>query len=326
MSSDRMPRPIEQLVGSGSVELGAGVVLEPGVLVSGSTSDPGGPLVIGAGTTVAGGTVLGLGAHVGPGCTLGSGVFVDGRTRVGADTVIDSGCVIGPEVQIGGGNRLLWHTLILRATTIGDANEIGPSAVIGAEPQHPGRLTSKGHVRIGSRNILREFVTVHLPIHDLTAIGDGCYLMAYAHVPHDAIIDDAVTVANAVQIGGHCRVMHHANLGLASVVHQNVTIGPGAMIGMGSIVGKDVPPFVVLASRGGVTGLNEVGLQRLGRSGDDIAALGRWYAEHRDSSAWSADLAPEQSLWCAEELRTFVSASRRAVYEMRLRPPPESTD
>jgi UDP-N-acetylglucosamine acyltransferase len=98
--------------------------------------------------------------------------------------------------------------------------------------------------------------------------------MSGAHVGHDSQIGDDVTITSAVQIAGHCRVWSGANLGMGTVVHQRIEIGPGAMVGMGSAVRKDIGPFTItVGDPARVVALNDVGLRRWGCDDDAIAAI-----------------------------------------------------
>jgi UDP-N-acetylglucosamine acyltransferase len=178
--------------------------------------------------------------------------------------------VVGEGVVLGTGNIVGPYTVILGPCEIGDGNWIGPHAAIGLPAQtrgrahgSPGASGAGAGVHIGHRNVIREFVTVHQGTDQPTLVGDDCYLMTQAHVPHDATIGDGVTLANSVQIGGHTWVGAGANVGLGTSVHQWATIGAMAMVGMQSAVTRDLPPLAVaVGSPARVTGVNRVALER----------------------------------------------------------------
>jgi UDP-N-acetylglucosamine acyltransferase len=193
--------------------------------------------------------------------------------------------VIGPGVSLGADNVVAPYAVIFGPCSIGDSNWIGPHVSIGTPAQmrdgsHPAGWEAAADttgITIGDGNVIREYVTIHQPIEQVTAIGNNCYLMSYAHVPHDASIGDGVTLSNAVQLGGHTTIAAGANVGLGAMVHQRLTVGSGAMIGMGSIVTKPVPPFaVVYGNPARLAGANRVGLARAGYD-DEVAAV---IAEH----------------------------------------------
>lgn len=182
--------------------------------------------------------------------------------------------VLGDGVVLGTGNVVGPHVVLEGPLLIGDDNWIGPHASLGLPGQWSSangasalRAQEGAGVEIGSHNTIREAVTVHQGSQRATQIGDGCYLMAYAHVAHDSLVDDGVVMANAVQLAGFTVVGEHAYLALGVVVHQFSVIGAHAMVGMNAVVTSDVPPgataFGVPAR---VRGVNRVGLERRGLS------------------------------------------------------------
>ena len=191
--------------------------------------------------------------------------------------------VVGPHVTLGSGNYIGPYCVLSGKVSIGDDNHFISHVSVGAPPQHrafkitPESIDDKGLVTIGSRNVFHEFVTVHQPFHEKTDIGSDCFFMAYAHVPHDAVIEDSVTIANSVQIGGHSHLMRGCNIGLSACIHQFTVIGSYAMVGMGSVVGKHIIPFNTFAGSGPKRlGVNEVGLKRLGCAPDKIERVSQW--------------------------------------------------
>ena len=190
--------------------------------------------------------------------------------------------VIGEGVELGDENVIGPYSVIVGPCRIGNGNWIGPHVSIGGPAEyrggpHPvgweGEQAGPG-VRIGDRNTIREFVTVNQGYHEVTSIADDCYLMGRAHVGHDSVLDSGVTVTSAVQIAGHCHVWALANIGIGTVVHQRGVIGPGAMVGMGSAVRKEVGAFTItVGNPARTTGINTVGLSRRGCDEAAIEAL-----------------------------------------------------
>ena len=113
-------------------------------------------------------------------------------------------------------------------------------------PARVGGLVVGGGVRIGHRNVLREFTTLQQGHFGPTVLGDDGFLMTRVYVAHDSWLGDQVTMAAAASLGGHVHVGSGANLGLGAVVHQRRVIGPGAMVGMGAVVTRDIPPYPFL--------------------------------------------------------------------------------
>jgi UDP-N-acetylglucosamine acyltransferase len=216
---------------------------------------------------------------------------------------IHTSAFIGPGVEFGDGNVVGPQAVILGPTFIGDDNYIAPAAVIGAPGEmygahHPvaweGELVGSG-IHIGDRNVIREQVSIQAPSEGQTCIGNDCYMMAKSHLPHDGVLEDGVVVACAVLIGGHGRIGAGSNLGLGAVLHQRLVVGPGAMVGMGSVVTKPVPPFAMaFGSPASVKGVNVVGMQRKGLADDLIDALAAAYAEDPTADAVEVPL-PLQS-------------------------------
>ncbi|SFB02424.1 UDP-N-acetylglucosamine acyltransferase [Amycolatopsis marina] len=204
---------------------------------------------------------------------------------------VHSTAVVGAGVELGENNVVGPYAVILGPATIGDDNWIGPHAVIGGPAEdralaHPaswedaptGDPERDGHgVRIGNRNRIREYVTVHQGTWRTTSIGDDNYCLRGSHVAHDCVIQERVTLASNVVLGGHVEIWSHANVGMGTVVHQRVRVGPGAMVGMGSAVRRDVGAFTIcVGNPARVTSINTVGLSRCGLDESAIEALEPW--------------------------------------------------
>lgn len=177
--------------------------------------------------------------------------------------------------QIGASTKILSECFIGNNVEIGEDNIIGPNVVIGTPPQHRDYYTTKGKlgkIKIGDRNIIREFATIHAPMHESTIIKNNCFIMAYAHVSHDSVIKDNVVLTNNVQIAGHSHIMKSVTIGLGTMIHQYSTIGSYSMVGMGSIVTKDIPPFLVYRNFKCYK-VNIVGLERNGFSTDETQQI-----------------------------------------------------
>lgn len=201
------------------------------------------------------------------------------NARVGQDVTIGPFTVIGKDVTIGDRSIIGPHVVIEGKTSIGSDTRISQFASIGGPPQDFSYRGEETRIDIGSRVIIREYVTVHRGTvrgRGVTAIGDDCYLMAYGHVAHDCILGPGVIMANSAHLGGHIEVGEKAILGGIVAVHQFVRVGEFALVGGVSGVAKDVPPYTLASgARIYVYGLNEVGLRRNGFSRDTILKLKR---------------------------------------------------
>lgn len=180
--------------------------------------------------------------------------------------------LIEPGVELGQGNVVGPYSIVQGPCSLGDGNWIGPHVVIGTPPEVRAAThrswgdTSDGEgIRIGDRNVIREFTNIEQPYADATVVGNDCYIMNKAYIAHDCQIGDEVTISAAVMIGGHTSIGHHANLGFGTVIHQRLVIGPGVMTGMGSVVTRSVPPFsTVFGNPARVRKANTVGMRRAG--------------------------------------------------------------
>jgi len=206
---------------------------------------------------------------------------VDPEARLGADVRIGPFCVIGPGITIGDRCRLLSHVVIERWTELGADNTIFPMASIGAAPQDLKYDGEETRLVVGSRNTIREFVTLNRGTEGgggLTEIGDDNLLMASSHVAHDCRIGSRIVFGNAVTLGGHVEVGDDAKIEAFSGVHQFCRVARHAYVGGYSVLTQDALPWVMtVGNRAKSYGLNTIGLKRKGYSRETIAALKKCY-------------------------------------------------
>lgn len=202
---------------------------------------------------------------------------VHDSVEVGPHAVIEANAVVGE------GTVLMTGAVVRANTIVGSGNTLYAYAVLGDDPQIRGfDPKARTRLRVGDRNVFREFFTAHRGWKDgdETVIGDDCYLMTGAHVAHDCRVGNNVTMVNGAGVSGHCIVEEGAFLSGYVAVHQWVRIGRQAMLGGHSGISQDVPPFVT--TRGAVAflvGLNAVGLRRGGTDAETRKALKRAYHE-----------------------------------------------
>jgi UDP-N-acetylglucosamine acyltransferase len=204
--------------------------------------------------------------------------IVDGGAVIASDAEIGPYCIIGPGVSIGSRTRLMAHVYLEGKLSIGEDNVFFPYCSCGVAPQDLKYRGEASQTRIGHRNKIREFVTIHRGTQGggmVTGIGDDNLLMAYVHVAHDVMIHNHTILANGVTFAGHVTVEDYANVGGLSAVHQFVRIGRHAMVGSRSVIKQNVLPFSITASEhtSQIYGANRVGLQRFGLSADEIEPL-----------------------------------------------------
>lgn len=204
--------------------------------------------------------------------------IVDPAARIHPSAEIGPYCVIGPEVEIGAGTRLMAHVYIEGPTFIGEDNIFYPYASVGVASQDLKYKGERAETRIGSRNKIREFVTIHRGTEGgglITSIGDDNLLMAYTHIAHDANIGSNCILGNAVTIAGHVTIEDSAIVEAFSGVHQFCRIGRHAFVGGYSVITQDVLPFsqTVTPRESKVYGANKVGLKRRGFDAETVDAL-----------------------------------------------------
>lgn len=207
-----------------------------------------------------------------------STAIVDRSARVAESAEIGPYSIVGAEVEIGARTKLMAHVFLEGPLAIGEDNVFFPYCSVGAAPQDLKYRGERSSTRIGHRNKIREFVTIHRGTEGggmVTAIGDDNLLMAYAHVAHDVQLGDRTVLANAVTLGGHVAVGDWAVIGASTGVHQFCRIGRHAIIGGYSVITRDVLPFsnTVTDREAKVFGENATGLKRRDFSAESIDAL-----------------------------------------------------
>ncbi|RME68533.1 MAG: acyl-ACP--UDP-N-acetylglucosamine O-acyltransferase [Verrucomicrobia bacterium] len=239
-------------------------------------------------------------AIVAPDVEIGEGV------EIGPYAVVEAG------VEIGAGSRLHSHAVLLSGARLGERVTVHSFAVIGGLPQslHFDPATPTG-VAIGDGSVLREGVTVNRATKEgaSTVLGRECFLMANAHVAHDCVLGDHVVAANDVMIAGHCEIGDHVFLGGGCGLHQFLRVGPGVMIGGHASLSFDVPPYVTVAERNCLFGLNLVGLRRRGVAREVIRELKALYRRvfAARNPRQEAARALEEAAYGTEEGRIFLA-------------------
>jgi UDP-N-acetylglucosamine acyltransferase len=249
--------------------------------------------------------------------------IVDPAARVAGSAEIGPYCVIGPEVEIGAGTRLMAHVYVEGPTWIGEDNIFFPYSTVGVASQDLKYRGERAETRIGSRNKIREFVTIHRGTEGgglVTSIGSDNLLMTHAHVAHDCRIGDHVILANAVGLAGHVIVEDWVDISPYAGVHQFCRIGRHAFIGPYSVIKQDILPFSLTSSKPEVDvfGANSIGLERRGIAKSSIESLQtafRLLTRSRLNTTQAIERIRVEAPPCAEldELIEFIRSSERGV-------------
>jgi UDP-N-acetylglucosamine acyltransferase len=247
---------------------------------------------------------------------------VSPEARIGNGCYVGPYSIIGPEVELKDDVRIESHCVIDGRTVIGEGTRVFPFVSIGLAPQDLKYGGEPSETRIGRRNQIREFVTIHRGTAGgglLTQIGDDCLLMAQAHVAHDCLIGDGVIMANAATLAGHVIIENNANVGAYSGVHQFCRIGREAYVGGYSVIVKDALPFALtVGNHARCYGLNTTGMKRRGYSAEVIKSLHRAFhllLASKLNTSQAVEKINEELKGSAEvkALVDFIQSSRRGV-------------
>lgn len=247
---------------------------------------------------------------------------VSPRARIGRDCYVGPYSIVGDEVELADGVRLESHCVIDGHTSVGEGTHVFPFVSIGLAPQDLKYMGEASETRVGRRNRIREFVTIHRGTAGggmLTQTGDDCLIMAQAHIAHDCLLGNGVIMANAATLAGHVVIEDRANIGAYSGVHQFCRVGQEAYVGGYSVVVKDALPFALtVGNHARCYGLNVTGMKRRAYSRESIASL-----HHAFHLLLSAKLNTTQALERirdeitgskeVEELVRFIEGSQRGV-------------
>ena len=217
---------------------------------------------------------------------------VTGNGEIHPTAIVSSGATLGREVRIGphayvgdgvtlgDGCVLHHHATVDGFTVLGNGCEVFPHACVGLKTQDLKYKGGRPGLRVGERNVFREFCTIHAATFDgeFTVIGDGNLFLAYSHVAHDCVVGNRVILSNNATLAGHVRVDDHAIIGGLTAVHQFCRIGTRAMLGGCAKVEKDIPPYLIGDGNPAVIrGINLIGLQRAGFDEDRIRLIKEAY-------------------------------------------------
>ncbi|QHS08971.1 acyl-ACP--UDP-N-acetylglucosamine O-acyltransferase [Sinimarinibacterium sp. NLF-5-8] len=242
---------------------------------------------------------------------------LDSSVEVGPYSIIDAG------VQIGANTRIGPHVVLRGPMTIGRDNRIFQFCSLGEISQDKtAKYDDATRVEIGNGNTIREYVTIQrgtLKQSGLTSVGDNNWIMAMVHIAHDCHVHNNTVLANGVTLAGHVTIEDFAGLGGYTLVHQFCRIGAHVYTGGGTLIRKDVPPFVMAeGAEGRARGLNSEGLKRRGFSAEDIAAIKDAYKliylSGEEMATVKRKLAQmAQTSAAVAQMHHFIENSKRAI-------------
>jgi UDP-N-acetylglucosamine acyltransferase len=254
--------------------------------------------------------------------TIHPSAVVSPQAQIGRDCYIGPYSIIGDEVVLDDSVRLESHCVIDGRTHIGAETHVFPFVSIGLASQDLKYRGEPALTRVGRRNRIREFVTIHRGTEGggmLTETGDDCLIMAQAHVAHDCIIGNNVIMANAATLAGHVHIEDGANIGAYSGVHQFCRVGREAYVGGYSVIVKDALPYsLTVGNHARCYGLNVTGMKRREYPRETIRNL-----HHAFHLLLSSRLNTTQALQAireeikdskeVDELVRFIETSQRGV-------------
>lgn len=247
--------------------------------------------------------------------------YIHPDADIAENVVIDPFVTIDKNVSIGEGTWIGSNAVIMEGTSIGKNCRIFPGAVIGAIPQDLKFKGEKTTVEIGNNTTLRECVTVNrgTAARGKTVIGNNCLLMAYVHIAHDCIIGNQVIIGNSSQIAGEVIIDDWAILSGIVAVHQFSHIGSHVMVSGGSLVRKDIPPFIKAAREPlSYGGINSIGLRRRSMSNETINQIQEVYRvlyqkNYNNSQALAYIESELPATTERDEILLFIKDSKRGI-------------
>lgn len=247
--------------------------------------------------------------------------YVHPSAKIANTVVIEPFTTIHKNVEIGEGTWIGSNVTIMEGARIGKNCRIFPGAVISAIPQDLKFEGEDSLVTIGDNTTIRECVTINRGTKALgkTVVGDNCLIMACTHIAHDCVIGNNCIIVNSVLMAGHVEMGDWAIVGGLAAVQQFSKIGTHAFVGGGSLVRKDVPPFVKAAKEPlSYAGINSIGLRRRGYDNEKINEIQNIYRilfQKNYNTSQAIDLIETEFEATAErdEIITFIRSSKSGI-------------
>ncbi len=239
--------------------------------------------------------------------------------EIGPYSVVEEGVTVGEGCRIGP------HCFLGRDTHLGKENELHFGVVLGDSPQYRGLKGPIGELRIGDRNVFREYVTVHRGSEtgSATRIGSDNYLMAFSHLGHDCQIENRVTIVNGALLSGHTDVEDDAFISALAAVHQFVRIGKLAFVRGLARISKNPPPYFIADGESEVLAVNVEGLKRAGIPSEERGLIRKaFHLLYRSKLSQAEAITQIRSLGDSPHLThlaDFIENSERGICRYRAR-------
>lgn len=248
--------------------------------------------------------------------------IIERGAELDEDVTVGPYAYIGANVRVSRGTTIMHHATVDGATVLGEDNEIHPYAYVGGKTHDLKYRGGVMRLQIGSRNVFREFTTVHCATSEdqITLIGDDNVVLSYSHIAHECMIGSHLIMSSHAALGGHVTVGDHVNIGWGAGIHQFCRLGDYSMAGAASKVVQDVPPYMISdGSPAAARMVNKVGLERAGFSNDEIQLARRvfkvFYKEGLNRSQAIQKLRSTEDLSnvIVKNFTDFVMASERGL-------------
>src|SRR6185312_599774 len=214
------------------------------------------------------------------GVSIHSTAVVEPGAQLGAGVDIGPLAFVGANVVLGDGTRLHHHAAVEGFTTLGRECEVFPYACIGGKTQDLKYKGGRPGLKVGDRNVFREYVTVNAATNDgeFTVLGSHNTVLAYCHIAHDCVLGSHIVMSNAISMAGHVTIEDHVVIGGAAGIHQFCRIGAHAMLSAMAKLVQDLPPyFIADGTPAEVRAFNKVGLERSGHSPEQLERVKQIY-------------------------------------------------
>lgn len=248
--------------------------------------------------------------------------IVETGAALGTGVEIGAYAYIGARVTLGDRCRVHHHATVEGHTTLGEDNQVFPYALIGGMTHDLKFKGGEPGLRIGSHNVFREYVTVHIATNDgeFTVLGDHNVILAYSHVAHDCVVGNHLVMSSHAALAGHVVVGDHVNFGWGAGIHQFCRIGDYAMVAATAKLVQDAPPFMIVdGSPAEVRAYNKVGLERGDFSPEEILLVHRVFkilfreGLNRTQAIEKLRHHPEADSRIIRTLVSFIESSRRGI-------------